>query len=47
MQGYVLTRYGDARAMELREVPEPTAGDGEEFFERLRHRGEDPQSPRR
>ena len=29
MQGYVLTRYGDARAMELREVPEPTAGDGE------------------
>jgi len=29
MQGYVLTRYGGARAMQLREVPEPTAGDGE------------------
>jgi NADPH:quinone reductase-like Zn-dependent oxidoreductase len=29
MQGYVLTRYGDARAMELREVPKPTASDGE------------------
>jgi len=29
MQGYVLTRYGSARAMQLREVAEPTAGDGE------------------
>jgi alcohol dehydrogenase len=29
MQAYVLTRYGDASAMELRDVPEPTAGDGE------------------
>jgi len=29
MQGYVLTRYGDASAMELRDVPEPTPGDGE------------------
>ena len=29
MQGYVLTRYGGARAMQLREVPKPTAGDGE------------------
>ncbi|WP_199827307.1 NADP-dependent oxidoreductase [Streptomyces xylophagus] len=29
MQGFVLTRYGDASAMELREVPEPTAGAGE------------------
>jgi hypothetical protein len=27
--GYVLTRYGGARAMQLREVAEPTAGDGE------------------
>jgi NADPH:quinone reductase-like Zn-dependent oxidoreductase len=29
VQGYVLTRYGGARALQLREVPEPTAGDGE------------------
>ena len=29
MQGYVLTRYGGAGAMQLREVAEPTAGDGE------------------
>jgi NADPH:quinone reductase-like Zn-dependent oxidoreductase len=29
MQGYVLTRYGDASAMELREVPRPTANPGE------------------
>src|SRR6202023_2129401 len=29
VQGYVLTRYGGARAMQLREVPKPTAGDGE------------------
>jgi alcohol dehydrogenase len=29
MQAYVMTRYGDASAMELREVPEPVAGDGE------------------
>ena len=29
MRGYVLTRYGDATAMELREVPMPTAGAGE------------------
>jgi len=29
MQAYVMTRYGDASAMELREVPEPRAGDGE------------------
>ena len=29
MQGFVLTRYGGARAMQLREVGEPTAGDGE------------------
>jgi alcohol dehydrogenase len=29
MQAYVLPRYGDASAMELRDVPEPAAGDGE------------------
>src|SRR5882757_9585494 len=29
VQGFVLTRYGGARAMQLREVGEPTAGDGE------------------
>src|SRR6266700_2130589 len=29
MQAYVMTRYGDASAMELREVPEPVAGDSE------------------
>src|SRR4030081_1731767 len=28
VQGYVLTRYGGASAMQLREVPEPVAGDG-------------------
>lgn len=29
MQAYVLTRYGDASAMEFRDVPEPTADDGQ------------------
>lgn len=29
MQAAVMTRYGDASAMELREVPVPAAGDGE------------------
>src|ERR1700758_1187457 len=29
MQGYVLTRYGGAGAMQLRQVPEPAAGAGE------------------
>jgi NADPH:quinone reductase-like Zn-dependent oxidoreductase len=29
VQAYVMTRYGDASAMELRDVPEPVAGDGE------------------
>jgi NADPH:quinone reductase-like Zn-dependent oxidoreductase len=29
MRAYVMTRYGDASAMELRDVPEPVAGDGE------------------
>lgn len=29
MRAYVLTRYGDASAMELRDVPEPATGDGE------------------
>src|ERR1700730_16175837 len=29
VQGYVLTRYGGARAMQMREVPKPTAGDRE------------------
>ena len=28
MRGYVLTRYGDTTAMELREVPIPVAGVG-------------------
>ena len=29
MRGYVLTRYGNADAMQFRDVPEPSAGDGE------------------
>jgi alcohol dehydrogenase len=29
MQAYVMTRYGDASAMEMRDVPEPVARDGE------------------
>jgi alcohol dehydrogenase len=29
MRGYVLTRYGDADAMQLRDVPEPSPGPGE------------------
>ncbi|MFF9901983.1 NADP-dependent oxidoreductase [Streptomyces olivaceus] len=29
MQAYVLTRYGDASAMEFQDVPEPTADDGQ------------------
>ncbi|MCC4317270.1 NADP-dependent oxidoreductase [Streptomyces malaysiensis] len=29
MQAYVLTRYGDTNAMELRDVPQPTPGAGE------------------
>jgi NADPH:quinone reductase-like Zn-dependent oxidoreductase len=29
MRAYALTRYGDPRAMEMREVPEPSPGDGE------------------
>lgn len=33
MRGYVLTRYGDANAMELREVPEPSPGQGEVLVE--------------
>ena len=39
MQGYVLTRY--RRPMELREVPEPTAGDGEVLI-RVRAAGLNP-----
>jgi len=41
MQAYVLTRYGDASAMELREVPEPTAGAGEVLI-RVRAAGLNP-----
>lgn len=37
----MLTRYGDASAMELREVPEPTAGDGEVLI-RVRAAGLNP-----
>ncbi|MFC1436715.1 NADP-dependent oxidoreductase [Streptacidiphilus sp. N1-10] len=29
MRAFVMTRYGDASAMEMRDVPEPTAGRGE------------------
>jgi NADPH:quinone reductase-like Zn-dependent oxidoreductase len=41
VQGYVLTRYGDARAMQLREVPVPTAGAGEVLI-RVRAAGLNP-----
>jgi NADPH:quinone reductase-like Zn-dependent oxidoreductase len=29
VKGYVMTRYGNAHAMKLQEVPQPKAGDGE------------------
>lgn len=41
MQGYVLTRYGGPRAMQLRGVPEPTAGAGEVLI-RVRAAGLNP-----
>ena len=41
MQAYVLTRYGDSSAMELRDVPEPTAGEGEVLI-RVRAAGLNP-----
>ncbi|GAA0909993.1 NADP-dependent oxidoreductase [Virgisporangium aurantiacum] len=41
MRAYVLTRYGDANAMELRDVPEPVAGDGEVLI-RVRAAGLNP-----
>ncbi|MFF1641445.1 NADP-dependent oxidoreductase [Streptomyces sp. NPDC058246] len=41
MQAYVMTRYGDASAMELRDVPEPVAGDGEVLI-RVRAAGLNP-----
>jgi len=41
MRAYVLTRYGDASAMELRDVPEPTAGAGEVLI-RVRAAGLNP-----
>jgi alcohol dehydrogenase len=41
MRAYVMTRYGDASAMELRDVPEPTAGDGEVLI-RVRAAGLNP-----
>src|ERR1700747_2727967 len=41
MQGYVLTRYGGAGAMQLREVPEPTPGAGEVLI-RVRAAGLNP-----
>ena len=41
MQAYVLTRYGNASAMELRDVPEPPAGNGEVLI-RVRAAGLNP-----
>src|SRR6201997_3882663 len=41
MQGYVLTRYGGAGAMQLRQVPEPAAGAGEGLI-RVRAAGLNP-----
>ncbi|HZX03620.1 NADP-dependent oxidoreductase [Kribbella sp.] len=41
MRAYVLTRYGDARAMEFRDVPDPTPGD-EEVLIRVRAAGLNP-----
>ncbi|MBD0735764.1 alcohol dehydrogenase [Streptomyces sp. CBMA29] len=41
MEAYVLTRYGNASAMEFREVPEPTADDGEVLI-RVRAAGLNP-----
>jgi NADPH:quinone reductase-like Zn-dependent oxidoreductase len=41
MQGYVLTRYGGAGAMQLRQVPEPAAGAGEVLI-RVRAAGLNP-----
>ena len=41
MQAYVLTRYGDATAMELRDVPNPTAAAGEVLI-RVRAAGLNP-----
>lgn len=34
MRGYVLTRYGDADAMQLRDVPEPSPRPGELLIQR-------------
>ncbi|TKA13310.1 NADP-dependent oxidoreductase [Actinacidiphila oryziradicis] len=41
MQAYVMTRYGDAGAMEVRDVPEPVARDGEVLI-RVRAAGLNP-----
>jgi alcohol dehydrogenase len=41
MQAYVMTRYGNASAMELRDVPVPTAGKGEVLI-RVRAAGLNP-----
>ncbi|MFJ9426457.1 alcohol dehydrogenase catalytic domain-containing protein [Streptomyces sp. NPDC101249] len=41
MQAYVLTRYGNASAMEFRDVSEPTAGDSEVLI-RVRAAGLNP-----
>jgi NADPH:quinone reductase-like Zn-dependent oxidoreductase len=41
MRAYVLVRYGDASAMELRDVPEPAAGEGEVLI-RVRAAGLNP-----
>jgi alcohol dehydrogenase len=41
MQAYVMTRYGDANAMEFRDVPEPTADDGDVLI-RVRAAGLNP-----
>ena len=41
MRAYVLTRYGDASAIELRDVPEPRAGEGDVLI-RVRAAGLNP-----
>ena len=41
MKGYVMTRYGNAQAMKLQEVPQPNAGDGEVLI-RVRAAGLNP-----